>query len=86
MACARARTYTEHAAPKNFVLEHTKPLFNENGSLSLRDLYKYFTGGEVGIILQVDRKVRVFFGFNLEQLIKITVRGFANPERNALTE
>ena len=40
--CARARTYTEHTAP-NFVLEHTKPLFNENGFLSLRNLYKYFT-------------------------------------------
>ena len=43
MTCARARTYTEHTAPKNFVLGHTKPLFNENGFLSLRNLYKNFT-------------------------------------------
>ena len=43
MTCARARTYTEHTAPKNFLLEHTKPLFNENGFLSLRNLYKYLT-------------------------------------------
>ena len=30
LTCARARTYTEHTATKNFVLEHTKPLLNKN--------------------------------------------------------
>ena len=39
LTCARARTYTEHTATKNFVLEHTKPLLNENGFLSLGNLY-----------------------------------------------
>ena len=48
----RARTYTEHTAPKNFVLEHTKPLFNENGFLGLRNLYKYFTLLELFKILK----------------------------------
>ena len=52
MTCARARTYTEHTAPKNFLLEHTKPLFNENGFLSLRNLYKYFTLLELFKILK----------------------------------
>ena len=27
--CARTRTYKQHVAGKNFQLEHTKPLFNE---------------------------------------------------------
>ena len=42
MTCARTKTYTEHMAPKNFALEHTKPLFNENGFLSftLLELFK----------------------------------------------
>ena len=33
----RARTYNEHKATKNFVLEHTKPLFNDNNFLNLRN-------------------------------------------------
>ena len=52
LTCARARTYTEHTATKNFVLEHTKPLLNKNGFLSLRNLYKYFTLIELFNILK----------------------------------
>ena len=37
--CARARTYQEHKAPKNFELEHTKPLFNKHNLLKLQNLY-----------------------------------------------
>ena len=39
--CARVRTFEQHKAPKNYVLEHTKPLFNENNILSLQNLYQY---------------------------------------------
>ena len=39
--CARTRTFNEHTAPKNYELEHTKPLFNEHNILSLNNLYKY---------------------------------------------
>ena len=35
--CARARSYEEHIAKKNFCLEHTKPLFNKQKILSLGD-------------------------------------------------
>ena len=52
LTCARARTYTEHTATKNFLLEHTKPLLNKNGFLSLRNLYKYFTLIELFNILK----------------------------------
>ena len=36
--CARARTYKEHIADKNYTLEHTKPLFNEKEILTLHHL------------------------------------------------
>ena len=41
--CARARTYDQHMANKNFQLEHTKPLFNEKSLLTLHHLYIYHT-------------------------------------------
>ena len=37
--CARVRTIDQHRKPKNFVLEHTKPLFNEYNILNLGNLY-----------------------------------------------
>ena len=65
MTCARSRTYTEHTAPKNFVLEHTKPLFNENGFLSLRNLYKYFTLLELFKILKYKSPIPITELFTL---------------------
>ena len=65
MTCARARTYTEHTAPKNFLLEHTKPLFNENGFLSLRNLYKYFTLLELFKILKYKSPIPITELFTL---------------------
>ena len=37
--CARARTYKDHKTPKNYVLEHTKPLFNKHDILALQNVY-----------------------------------------------
>ena len=65
MTCARARSYTEHMAPKNFVLEHTKPLFNENGFLSLRNLYKYFTLLELLKMLKYESPIPITELFTL---------------------
>ena len=39
--CARARTYALNTSKKNFVLEHTKPIFNERCLLSLHHLHVY---------------------------------------------
>ena len=39
--CARVKTYDQHMASKNYCLEHTKPLFNENKIMSLENLYIY---------------------------------------------
>ena len=61
----RARTYTEHTAPKNFLLEHSKPLFNENGFLSLRNLYKYFTLLELFKILKYKSPIPITELFTL---------------------
>ena len=45
--CARARTYDQHIAKKNFALEHTKPIFNEMQLLSLHHLHIYHTFLEI---------------------------------------
>ena len=37
--CARARTYLEHTAAKNYALENTKPLFNKENIMSIYNLY-----------------------------------------------
>jgi hypothetical protein len=39
LTCARVRTYSEHMTPKNFVLEHTKPIFTKLNLLTLKNLY-----------------------------------------------
>ena len=38
--CARARSYDDHVAPRNYVLEHTKPLFMKHKFLTVHNLYK----------------------------------------------
>ena len=50
--CARARTYDENITPKNYCLEHTKPLFNEWKILSLNYLHKYYCFMEAFKILK----------------------------------
>ena len=45
--CARARTFDEHKAPKNYVLEHTKPLFKKYKFLTVHNLHKLFLFNEI---------------------------------------
>ena len=45
--CARARSIDEHMAPKNYVLEHTKPLFTEHKFLTVHNLHKLFILNEI---------------------------------------
>ena len=45
--CARVRTYSEHIAPKDFSLEHTKPLFKEMKLLTVHHLYYLYTFNEL---------------------------------------
>ena len=58
--CARVRTFQQHKAPKNYVLEHTKPLFNEHSIMSLQNLYQYHSFIEVFKLLKYNSPVPVY--------------------------
>ena len=45
--CARVRSIDEHIAPKNYELEHTKPLFTELKFLTVHNLHKLFVLNEI---------------------------------------
>ena len=45
--CARARPIDDHVAPKNYVLEHTKPLFKDYKLLTIHNLHKLFLLNEI---------------------------------------
>ena len=45
--CARTRSIDEHMAPRNYVLEHTKPLFMEHKFLTVHNLHKLFILNEI---------------------------------------
>jgi hypothetical protein len=50
--CARARSFAEHMAKKNYQLEHTKPIFNSEKILNLHHLYIQHTFIELFKILK----------------------------------
>ena len=50
--CARAKTYTDHMAKKNYQLENTKPLFNNEKILSLHHLHVQHTFIEIFKIMK----------------------------------
>ena len=45
--CARTRSIDEYLAPKNYTLEHTKPLFTEYKFLTVYNLHKIFLLNEI---------------------------------------
>ena len=62
--CARARTYEQHMALKDYQLEHTKPLFNEHNLLSLHHLYIQHTFIELFKIVKLRSPISVFEMFH----------------------
>ena len=62
--CARVRTYDEHCKPKNYVLEHTKPLFTEHDFLTVHNLYFKYIFVETFKVL----KYRLPFGLYSEYI------------------
>ena len=50
--CARVRPFTDHKKDKNFVLEHTKPIFTKLDLLTLKNLYNLHTFVELFKILK----------------------------------
>ena len=67
--CARVRSYDENMAPKNYCLEHTKPLFNKYNMLCLDNLYKYHTFMELFKILKFHIPISLFDLFILSSLL-----------------
>ena len=63
--CARTCSYLEHIAPKNYGLEHTKPLFNKFELLSFKNLYLYHTFMELFKILKNHRPISLFSTFKV---------------------
>ena len=66
--CARVRTYSQHMAPKNFCLEHTKLLFSELKLLSLHNLFIMHTFMELFKVLKCHIPVSIL------ELFKFTPR------------
>ena len=63
--CARVRTCQQHVAKKNYILEHTKPIFNEMGLLSLHHLHIYHTFIDMFKILKYKTPVTLYKLFTL---------------------
>ena len=61
--CARARTFEQHISVKNYVLEHTKPIFNEKCLLSLHHLYIYHTFLELFKIFKYKTPISLYNQF-----------------------
>ena len=59
-SCARVRTFAENMSPKNYPLEHTKPLFNEQAILNVEYLHKYHTFMETFKIMKYQCPVSLF--------------------------
>ena len=65
--CARVRTYQEHKSPKNFVLEHTKPLFNKLNFLTLQNLYKLYIFNDIFKILKYHCPISILLRLQLNK-------------------
>ena len=65
LTCARVRTFQQHVSIKNYVLEHTKPIFNEKFLLSLHHLHIYHTFLELFKIFKYRTPISLFNQFTL---------------------
>ena len=61
--CQRVRTYHQHIAPQNYILEHTKPIFIEQNLLILHNLYIYHTFLDIFKILKYITPISLFEQF-----------------------
>ena len=65
--CARSRTYQEHMSQKNYILEHTKPLFNKHNILSIFNLFTYHTFLDIFKILKTQLPISLHSLFKKSQ-------------------
>ena len=66
--CARARSFAEHMAKKNYQLEHTKPIFNSEKILNLHHLYIQHT------FIELFKIVKERLPFSLYELFVMSPR------------
>ena len=58
--CARARSYKQHMTARNFKLENTKPIFNEQNLLTRHHLYIYHTFLDTFKLLQYRTPMSIY--------------------------
>ena len=81
--CARVRTYFQHTAPRNFELEHTKPLFSKHNLLTINNLHKFFTFLETFKILKYAYPISLKTRLTLKES-KSSRRQFLQPSMYVL--
>ena len=69
--CQRVRTYEQHMAKKDYQLEHTKPIFNEEKVLSLHHLYIQHTFVDLFKIVKFRTPISLYELFNPSPRISI---------------
>ena len=87
--CARAHTYQEHIAPKNYELEHTKPLFNKKKLLTLENLYRYHVFMEVFKTLKQRMPISIYNLFEMSNrqgshLLRVPITKSSKYDQNFL--
>ena len=65
--CARVRPYEEHCEPKDYSLEHTKPLFKKQGLLTVHNLYLKHTFMETFKILKYRSPFGIYSEYNVKE-------------------
>ena len=60
LTCARTRTYQQHIAPKDYTLEHTKPLFKKHNFLTIHNLYVLRSIVELFKILKLQSPASIY--------------------------
>ena len=73
-SCARTKTYTEHMAPKDFALEHTKPLFIKHGLLTMHNLYIFRSLTELLKIIKFHSPISIYQFFNCSRNVSFRLQ------------
>ena len=63
--CARVRSYKDQMSPKNYCLEHTKPIFNEHNILNLSNLYVHQTFLTIYKVMKDHTPIAIHDMFNM---------------------
>ena len=65
--CTRVRTYQQHTSPRNYCLEHTKPLFKKHSIMTIKNMYVYHTFLDLFKNLKTHIPISLYSIFNQSQ-------------------